>query len=86
MVDLHTQKIMKTIIRDRVNSLLDDGYILLFRASDMQKFVYRLRHRTNGNQVTLYVYYSRNWLQQYSNGKITYNAPIWSQLQSAACP
>ena len=75
-------KVMRSIIQERVASLCDDGYTLLFRASDMKKYVYALRHRTNGNRIMLYVYYSRNWLQQYTNGKITYNAPIWQNHAS----
>lgn len=80
MDELHAQRIMQSIIKERVKSLLDDGYTLLFKSTLMDSVVYRLRHRSNGNVVTMRVYYHLNWLQQFTNGNCTYNNPIWSRF------
>ena len=77
----HAQRVMQSIIKERVKSLLDDGYTLLFKSTLMTSVVYRLRHRSNGNVVTMHVYYNRNWLQQFTNGTCTYNNPIWNNRE-----
>ena len=74
----HAQRVMQSIIKERVKSLLDDGYSLSYRSALMTSVVYRLRHRSNGNVIIMHVYYQRNWLVQYTNGNCTYNNPIWN--------
>lgn len=78
MVKICDLRVMTSIVNERVSSLVNDGYILMFKThSDVRAF-YKLRHRYNGTFITIYAYYSLNLLQQFTNGVCVHNAPIWN--------
>lgn len=76
MDTLFLQKQSKVVL-ERIKSLQRDGYLILFKSRTMTKTMYRLRHRSNGNFITLHVNYSTNNMQQWTNGVLVYNEKIW---------
>ena len=78
MIDTATLQTMQRIVKQRVSSLLDDGYVLMFNTRGGLQTFYKLRHRTNGSFFTIYAYFSRNQIQQYTNGVCVHSAPIWN--------
>ena len=64
------------IIDQRIRSLVDDGYIEV-SYTDMTYFIFaKLRHRTNGNVVTITAYPHMDKMVQKTNGKVTYSGTI----------
>lgn len=69
---------MTAIVNERVTSLVNDGYVLMFKTHNDVRAFYKLRHRYNGTFITIYAYYSLNLLQQFTNGVCVHHAPIWN--------
>lgn len=59
------------VLEDRTRSFVNDGYIIRVMYSTPTLFVSRLRHRTNGNEITISGSPINNWYQQKTNGKFT---------------
>lgn len=64
------------IIGQRIRSLVDDGYIEVIY-TDMTYYIFaKLRHRANGNVVTITAYPHMDRMIQKTNGKVTYSGTI----------
>jgi hypothetical protein len=66
----------QTILQERVRSFLQDGFLIVVRSSSPTFAFYKLRHRLNGNVITISAEPFRNWMVQRTNDKITYTGPI----------
>ena len=66
------------VFDQRVDSLKEDGYRLLFKSTGDVPDVWfaSLRHR-NGNRVTLAAYWKRNRLVQRTNGIVTHEGSLY---------
>lgn len=70
---------MYAVVHERVRSLMEDGYILMFRSTSLTVGFYKLRHRFNGHTVIVRAYYCRNRLQQYRDDRLVHDSEIWTQ-------
>lgn len=67
---------LRTIFKHRCTSMLEDGYVEV-SYTDMTYFIFaKLRHRTNGNIVTLTAFPQSNRMMQKTNGRVVYDGPI----------
>lgn len=66
----------QSILQERVRSFLQDGYLVVVRSSSPTFAFYKLRHRLNGNVITISAEPFRNWMVQRTNDKVTYSGPI----------
>lgn len=67
---------LRRVFGHRVSSMLEDGYFVV-AISDMVSYIfYKLRHHTNGNEVTFHIYPSADRMIQKSNGRVVYDGPI----------
>ena len=64
---------LKSIFEHRVKSMLDDGYFIRVDCvlNDGCRYVV-LRHRVNGNRVSLRGDFKNNRMHQFSNGALVY--------------
>lgn len=75
MIETKASKTIR-IIGQRIQSLVDDGYIEI-SYTDMTYFIFaKLRHKTNGNVVTINANPHSNKMVQKTNGKVTYSGTI----------
>lgn len=67
-----------TIFEERINSLLEDGYVIQIKSVATNKSLWFafLRHRTNHHHVHLYAYPDKNRIVQKSNGHIVHDSPL----------
>lgn len=77
-MDCASNRYLKSIfiVNERIRSLVDDGYLLLFSHVEDTKAFHKLVHRINGNTVFLAVDYAANSLRQMSKGRLVYDGPI----------
>lgn len=66
----------QSILQERVNSFLEDGYVIVVQSSSPTFAFYKLRHRLNGNVITISAEPFRNWMVQRTNDKMTYSGNI----------
>jgi len=62
------------VVQERIQSLLDDGYFVVFIADMMDKKVTKLRHRRNRNVINLTYYPKNSLLTQTTNGVEVFRA------------
>lgn len=74
---------MRSIAKERISSLLSDGYQEVVHSHHLIVEFVRLRHRLNGNRITLRIDYYHNHMQQMTNGIITYDGKIWTPNEHA---
>ena len=77
MIDLNSTSHLKSIFEHRVKSMLDDGYFIRVDCvlNDGCRYVV-LRHRINGNKVSLRGDFKKDRLTQFSNGTRVYDGQI----------
>lgn len=75
---------MKKVVHQRVSSLMDDGFRLVFKSTLPSDEFYKLRHRTNGTTITLRAYYATNRLVQFTGGVCVHDAAIWNSPRNDA--
>lgn len=65
-------------LKERVSSLLDDGYTIVFRSSvfNSDMWFVSLRH-SNGNRITITAYLQKNQLIQRTNGAVTHAGTLY---------
>lgn len=67
---------LRTIFKHRFTSMLEDGYVEI-SYTDMTYFLFaKMRHRTNGNVVTITAYPKADRMMQKTNGRVVYDGPI----------
>lgn len=67
---------LRTLFEHRVASMLEDGYVEV-SYTDMTYFIFtKLRHRSNGNIVTLTAFPQADRMMQKANGRVVYDGPI----------
>lgn len=66
------------LFRERVNSLVSDGYKIVFSSTGLTSSMWfvSLRHQ-NGNRVTIAVYWDTNRLVQRTNGVIVHESTLY---------
>lgn len=62
------------VVQERLQSLLDDGYFVVFIAGLMNKKVIKLRHRHNRNVIVLTYFPKNSLLTQTTNGVEVFRA------------
>lgn len=68
------------IVRERVKSLTDDGYVVMFQTFYDTWSFYKLRHLMNGHYITLYADYLHNSIKQTTDGEVTHSSSILTAL------
>lgn len=63
-------------IAERVTALQSDGYNIVVRHINDVSFFYKLRHRVNGNVITIAGDFIAEMMTQTRNGSITYEGTI----------
>lgn len=65
-------------LRERVSSLLDDGYNIVFSSCGFtsEMWFVSLRH-SNGNRITMTAYWQKNQLVQRTNGAVTHEGTLY---------
>lgn len=67
---------LRKVFEHRVASMLEDGYVEV-TYTDMTYFLFaKMRHRTNGNVVTITAYPKADRMMQKTNGHVVYDGPI----------
>lgn len=66
----------QTVLQERVNSFLEDGYCLVVKSNNPTFAFFKLRHRMNGNVITISAEPFRNEMVQRTNGTVTYSGKI----------
>lgn len=67
---------LRKVFEHRIASMLEDGYVEM-HYTDMTYFIFtKLRHRSNGNIVTLTAFPQSNRMMQKTNGRVVYDGPI----------
>ena len=66
------------VLNERVASLLDDGYRVMFRASGFYSDMWyvSLRHK-NGHKVTITAYWKANKIVQKTDGRVTHEGSLY---------
>lgn len=71
-LELRTQKILD----QRIESLVEDGYKVIYGTRMLTFNFIKLVHLKNGNMVTINANHIENYMVQKTNGKITYQGQI----------
>ena len=68
---------LQFLVGQRVLSLLDDGFKVLFDVPNLNGVYFvKLQHVSNGNVVTITADCRKNYMVQRSNGRIVYTGSI----------
>ena len=62
------------VVQERLQSLLDDGYYIVFIGELMDKTLIKLRHRRNRNVIILTYFTKQSLLTQTTNGVEVFRA------------
>lgn len=62
------------VVQERLQSLLDDGYFIVFIGELMDKTLLKLRHRRNRNVIILTYFTKQSLLTQTTNGVEVFRA------------
>lgn len=76
--------LMRRIVHQRIQSLVDDNYHLVFKSTLQSEEFYKLHHRTNGTTITVRAYYAKNRLVQFTGGVCVHDNVIWKGSQNGA--
>lgn len=68
--------LLNLLVNQRVKSLVDDGYVLTYKASLLSGTDFFCLRHGNGNRITLTVNVRKNRMVQLKNGQLTYNGEI----------
>lgn len=68
-------KLMK-VVAQRATAFLSEGYNLVVKTESVSLMFYSLRHRSNGNSITLIAYPTRNHFIQKRNGVVVASGAI----------
>lgn len=67
---------LRKVFEHRIASMLEDGYVEV-TYTDMTYFIFtKLRHRSNGNIVTITAFPQADRMMQKANGRVVYDGPI----------
>lgn len=64
------------LLGHRVKSLAEDGYFVVLKSKSMQGEFIKMKHRKNGNEITISADIRKNHMIQKSNGNIVYEGEI----------
>jgi len=64
------------VVADMATSLVNEGYILMFKVESLALMVYKLHHRSNGNIIIVSARPTTNYYEMTKNGKRT----KWGQI------
>lgn len=68
--------LLNLLVIQRVESLVDDGYVLTYKATLLDGTDFFCLRHGNGNRITLTVNVRKNRMVQLTNGQLTYNGEI----------
>lgn len=71
MVNVNLKK--SAVLFNRALSLVDEGYIFRVMSNSPSLTIYKLVHRSNGNEIIIKGSPLDNWFTQTKNGKIVIN-------------
>lgn len=66
----------QVVLQERINSFLEDGYCVVVSSNNPTFAFFKLRHRLNGNVITISAEPFRNEMVQRTNGTVTYSGKI----------
>lgn len=64
------------IVKERVHSLLDDGYFIRFEHESMPIYSCKLSHFSNGNSIFIFANFVIGHMTQKTNGKIVFQGKL----------
>lgn len=74
---MHVQfNLKKSILESRVKSFVNDNYVVQVNYITPELSYIKLRHRMNGNIVEINANLCSDFMQQRTNGKVTYSGIV----------
>lgn len=67
---------LTTMIAERVSALQSDGYTLIAKSTSTNWGMWKLRHKSNGNRISIVADFNSGGMLQRTNDKLVYDGPI----------